>query len=440
MSDKRTDIVVFIEHVARELDVACAVKYLTGRRHGLAVEIASIAMHLERTLKRYQPSVVALPYCYRANGFGISDILPAWPAAVYVNLAYEQIFRKHQQAVKAPSDTFARQHVLHHAWGSFYAEYLQQHGVLRDNIFINGNPIYALYRIPYNPYFDSRSDLVRRFKLDPDKRWILIPENYGAAFYPEAVVQRSAEGGHSEAEAVYHFARASLREAVLWWSRAAELGSAEVIVRPRPATPKASLKQICQEVVGQIPRHMHIIKDGTVREWILASDIVASSYSSTLIEASIASKPICMFAPIPFPDFMYTEWHNLVPRAECLSEFLEVVTGPASSTNSQRLRAWAEHRMMSHGDPVSNLVDYLAAVCRGERPVPDPPNISDLPTPAPRLSLRAGLRRKWPSWARSMWVRVWRMAGKRRPSPHEQDDFDDRDVARRVSKWAQVLG
>ena len=440
MSEKRTDIVLFVEHVVRELDVACAVKYLADGRHGLAVEIASIAMHLPRTLERHQPRVVVVPYCYAASNFGLRDILPVWPGAVYVNLAYEQIFRKHQQATKEPSDAFARRHVLHHAWGDFYAEYLQEHGVLGENIFVNGNLSYALYRAPYCAYFDSRDILAKRFRLDPNKHWVLVPENYGAAFYSDAIVQGFIRRGHNEAEDFRDFALASLREAVQWWSRAAEQGGVELIVRPRPATPKASFMKICKDVVGPFPRHLHIIKDGTVREWILASDVVASSYSTTLIEASIAGKPICMFAPIPFPDFLHAEWYHLAPRAESLSEFLEMVISPTSATNSQPLRAWAERTMMKHGDPISNLVDYLAAVYRGETPVPDQPSNSDLAIPAPQQAPRASRGSKWPRWVRRIWAWMRMVMGRQRVSAHEQDEFDDHDVAQRVSKWAQVLG
>jgi len=440
MSEKRAGIVLFVEHVVRELDVACAVKYLAGRRHGLAVEIASIAMYLPRTLERYQPRVVVVPYCYAASNFGLRDILPVWPEAVYVNLAYEQIFRKHQQAPKAPSDAFARRHVLHQAWGDFYAQYLQEHGVLRDNIFVNGNLSYALYQAPYRSFFDPRSKLAERFRLDPNNRWVLVPENYGAAFHSDAIVQGFIQKGHNEAEALRDFALASLRQAVQWWSRAAEQGGAEVIVRPRPATPTASFMQVCRDVLGQFPQHLHIIKDGTVREWILASDVVASSYSTTLIEASIASKPICMFVPIPFPDFLYAEWYDLVPRAESLSEFLEMVIGPASATNSQPLRAWAVRTMMNHGDPISNLVDYLAAVYRGERPIPDRPSISDFAIPAPQRTPRVSRVSRWPGWVRKTWAWMRRAMGRQRLSAHEQDEFGEHDVAQRVSKWAQVLG
>ena len=61
MPKKNVDILLFVEHVARELDVACAVKYLAGARYNLNVEIASTVYDIDRTLKLFKPEVVAVP-------------------------------------------------------------------------------------------------------------------------------------------------------------------------------------------------------------------------------------------------------------------------------------------------------------------------------------------------------------------------------------------
>ena len=442
MARKRTDVVLFVEHVARDLDVATAVKYLADRQHGVAVEIASIVMHRQSVLAKYEPRVVALPYGISASAYGMSDILRAWPDSAYVSLSCEQIFRKHQLAVKAPQDSFAREHLLHHAWGDFYASYLKQRGVPEDNIFVNGNPTYALYKAPYVAYFESRNGLGDRFGLDPGKRWIFVPENYGAAFGSDRAVRRPVEGGLGEAEEVHKFAVDSLREVARWWSLAAEANTAEVIIRPRPATPREDLRQACQEFVGRLPESLHFIKDGTVREWILASDVVASSYSTTLIEAAVASKPIWMLAPTPFPESMHTEWHQLVPKVDSLSGFLDLVNSREPVANWQPLQAWAEREMLSHGEPITQLADFLAKVARGERPVADRPIVSNSEPDLWRLSMAAELVHRWRRRARN-YLRNALLKARRRRTPfqeiYEQDDFDERDVARRVSRWAQTL-
>ena len=50
---------MLIEHIAREMDVACAVKCLAEARYGLGIEIKHIYLHARENMKKYQPKVVA---------------------------------------------------------------------------------------------------------------------------------------------------------------------------------------------------------------------------------------------------------------------------------------------------------------------------------------------------------------------------------------------
>ena len=51
---------------------------------------------------------------------------------------------------------------------------------------------------------------------------------------------------------------------------------------PRPVTPLADFRSAVQRVLTDIPEHLHIIKDESVREWIINSDVVVTSYSTSL--------------------------------------------------------------------------------------------------------------------------------------------------------------
>ena len=85
------------------------------------------------------------------------------------------------------------------------------------------------------------------------------------------------------------FARRSLETVAPWCVALARSGRGELIIRPRPATPLAEFSATLERVAGGLPdRHLHVIKDESVREWIFASQVVVSSYSTTLIEAAIA--------------------------------------------------------------------------------------------------------------------------------------------------------
>jgi len=185
---KKIDILYLYEHVDRELDVACIVKIYLEQRHGLNAEIVQHPfgqLSPDLNLDGARPRVVAMPHAY------YTPYLLDWPKATYVSLMWEQLFYKGNRLVKIPRGTFALKHVLHHAWGEFSSDYLQEVGVPKDHIFVNGNMAYALYGEPYCGYYTGRAELARRYGLDPNKRWIFFPENYNWAFYTEEKLKGS---------------------------------------------------------------------------------------------------------------------------------------------------------------------------------------------------------------------------------------------------------
>ena len=438
---KQVNIVLFVEHVARELDIACVIKFLMGERHGLSLEIASLVYDLPETIKKYQaPTLVITPYCYSALEVGVYDLLRAWPHASFVNLAWEQIFQKINQTFKAPYDDFARRHVLHIVWSDLVKEYLVEYGTLRENIVVNGNPNLALYESPYCHYFDTRKKLAETFKIDPDKRWVFIPENYGAAFYNRERLRNYSRRGVSRTAAYSYrkFALASLEKVIQWLKQAAVQEDTEIIVRPRPATPEAKFRALFLEAGGPLPKRLHILKGGTVREWIMASDIVASSYSTTLIEAAVARRPVFMLAPIPFPDFLYNNLYELVPKIEDFSDLISVVKGQSRVDSWRPLREWAVSTMLGSGDPIVNLTDLLNSIYRKKGPVPL--SIYNDSATKPLLNPTVGYRarRQLAFLARKTLLRL-PGSGSKQFISYECDEFNELDLTFRLGLWKQVL-
>ena len=448
MEKKPIDLLLLVEHVARELDIACAVKYLMAERHGVSVEVASLLnFHgFQKTLAQFEPGVVTLPFFYAATDHGPLDVVQGWPNAVHINLAYEQIFSKINQTYKAPKDTITQQHILHHAWGPFYASYLESHGVSPANIFVNGNPIYTLYQTPYRSYFASRGELAKRYNLDPEKRWVFVPENYGAAFYGEAKLKDYLKFGLGDAYRYRDFAMSSFKEAIKWWQQAARSPRVEMIVRPRPAIPRGLFVSTCEEALGE-PLLMHVIKEGTVREWILASDIVMSSYSTTLIEASVANKPVYMLEPILFPDYVQADWYQLVPQLASLKDFMGVINEPVITNTCQPLQNWAVQSMMNSDDPIAHLADWLAGICKKQGYLPPRPALKDIKAlkldTAQMQPKKPGSLLSYPGKALDYLRRKIthpEVGTDGVPIGHQLDKIDQADVQRRVAHWASVLG
>ncbi len=360
MIPKRIDVLWLFEHTARELDVACAVKSRVRARYGVDITIRNIYLHANQVMNLYSPAIVIFPFLYRVDDAAIKDYVEAWPETIYFNFACEQIHYKAHLKMKAPGDDFTRCSVIHHAWGDFYKNYLVEAGVPHERIFVNGNPVYQLYKKPYKDYFKLKVELARHNGLDPEKRWVFIPENYKWAFFSDDKLQKSANRGGKMDEHLNMraFCRESLHHLLHWCNETSREGDLELVFRPRPTTNSKQMAAFFNEHVGEPSENLHFTKEDSVREWIMASDLVISSISTSLIEAAVASKPIYMVEPMPIPDSLHCDWYGFVPRIRSKVEFINACL-EETVDDHRGLQHWAEQEMLSRGDPIQGLADFI---------------------------------------------------------------------------------
>lgn len=360
---RKVDIVYLYEHAARELDVACAVAVLLERKYGLSVELVQWPVGFGRIAHRLKPSkVVVLPFCYSESDF--SPLTSYWRDVQYVNLAWEQLFYPGNEIAKTPRGDFAIRRVSHHVWSEQYAYTLQKAGVSRNSIFINGQPAYTLYEEPYRQYFRTRESLAKAYKLDLNKRWFFFPENYNWAFYDKARLEAFIRDGQTskQVQEMKAYCEVSLEMVIEWFENLLRSGlNAEIILRPRPSITVPEFSRFVNRFSsGKLNGSIKIIQEGSVREWILASDLILSSHSTSLIEAAVAGKRSYILEPIPIPSTLYVPWHDLLPHLRSYDDFFEVCSMKGGfGSYDGRLSAWARSTLMGNGDSIGNLAEYL---------------------------------------------------------------------------------
>jgi hypothetical protein len=226
-----------------------------------------------------------------------------------------------------------------------------------------------------------------------------------------------------------------MAELVRWCQVLAAAGEAEVIFRPRPATSIAELTAFVAETLdGQSPA-FRIVKDRSAREWVLASDVVASSYSTVLIEAALAGKALLRAAPEPTPAGLRYDWCDLAPEAAEQAAFLDACRR-ADPSSGDALRQWTEETFFPAGDPVERLVQTIADEVHAAYAEPEaskaathgmamPPwlgPVAALSSPQVRHEL---FEKHVPGYAFNR-------------STHEKDLFAASEVDRRVKRWRQL--
>lgn len=426
------DIVYLYEHAARELDVACAI---TARLQeaGVQVEIVHWPTGFPHVVTRIRPRLVVLPFCYTEDSY--DALLAYWREAVFFNLSWEQLFYSGNRQAKTPRGEFALKHVVHHAWSEMYKSFLMKNSLAEKNIFLNGQPAYALYDKPYRGYFPSRAELALQHGFDPTRRWVFFPENYNWAFYSEATIQQFVRGGQSLAEIgeMRDYCNRSLKDVLQWLAHAARNEQVEIILRPRPSATMKEFQAFVGNILPETPPHLHILQQGSIREWILASDVILSSHSTSLIEGAVAGKSVFIVEPHPMPTALKVEWHDLLGHLKSCDEVNQVCAGKSINEDA-RLKEWARETMMRSGDPIDNLAGFILQSLSGGVEMPSPP---------PRQIATPALKWIPPAWLWSMYRRVkqqlrFRGTGGIEPE-FVKDVFSREGINDRVQKWSRLM-
>ena len=437
----KVDVIYFIEHVARELDIACAIKALLEKKRNISVIIKSIAHDLETTVSQYDPRVVILPYCNGVINRPPEKMIPHWPQAKYLSLTFEQVLGKAQLDYIRDKDEFTRKFLFYSVWGEFYKQILEKTGVEAGNIRVNGSPTLNLYRPPYRFYYpQGKTTLAQKHNLDPHKRWVFIPGNYGWAFFHDKLVRDRIKRGFDPQHAYQYreFSQRSLEQTAAWWC-SLDQEAVELIVRPRPATPEKDFRAMLASFGLSIPPHMHIIKDGTVREWIMASDIVMSSFSTTLIEAAVAHKPIYMLTPVPLPDFIYTDWYDHVDKIESREEFVRVYSAFNLEPNWIELGTWIGQTLFSGADAIMNIVETILELLDQVIPLEPPTEIArNLKRMGYNHFYRKSRKRAWRLYQELANLFGFRTPEQKRQA-HEKDYLSTELIHQNVNLWKDVL-
>jgi len=117
---KKVDIVIFIEHKDRELQLSNYIKDKLEQEN-YSVIIASLIYHTHLILCKYKIKTIITPYI----GFGkgaISDLFFKTHGLNinYINLNYEQFLFPFTGKFKIPKNNISKNHQINFAWGNHF--------------------------------------------------------------------------------------------------------------------------------------------------------------------------------------------------------------------------------------------------------------------------------------------------------------------------------
>jgi hypothetical protein len=435
---RKPHLLALVEHVDRELDLLCLLGAELKARFGIDLQILNFYADAPLALNGASPDVVLTPFFYATEDVVLKDYVNAWPDATWLNFAWEQVFYPSQALIKRPRDAFTRNNVTHVAWSRDFLDYQVANGVAPERVELIGHGVYALYDKRRRPYFTPRVELARRYGLDPTKRWVFVPENYRWAFFADNKLKNLGARGveADDLRAMRDYCRASMTDLIVWCEALTDTGDVEVIFRPRPATSVEEFSAFMKGVIGDRPPRFHLIKQESAREWVLASDASASSFSTVLIEAALAGRAAMRVEPRATPAALRYVWCDLLDEATSKEEFVALARS-ADASGAVVLRDWAEGFFFPCGDPVDNLLSMIATAAS-----------TAAAQPAPRAAANRSMRltsedlhraRTMDASAREAFFRQSVKGHFFNRGTHEKDMFDLGDVDAREKRWLEVL-
>lgn len=227
---------------------------------------------------------------------------------------------------KRVSERYFRELDFFFAWGNVQAEWLETIERSADKVIRSGNPRFDLLRPEYRSLFElERQALNERYG-----RIILFNSNFGKFNTNMGVdfVSYLKEAGKlpdSQSEQFYRDATAfearHMREFTSSIPRVAErFPGHTIIIRPHPS----EAHEPWQELTAQHD-NVHVLYEGSVHEWIMASDVVVHVNCTTGVEAYLLDKPAIAYRANKDPRFDFEVTYELSRQVHSDEELLSTL-------------------------------------------------------------------------------------------------------------------
>jgi surface carbohydrate biosynthesis protein len=290
------DIVLFIEHVDREMEVALSLKEKLDSNH--KVLIVSLIFHLHLVLLHYKIKTIVTPFV----GFGLGSVSNLFfkvhnKNINFINLNFEQFLAPFNLNYKMPRTTFSKNFQIHIAWGHYFKQQLIKYGVNEKNIYITGRP--------YDQIIQKKAILNN--KIANKKCVIFIALTDGLAFLNKRQyieMKNLSDNPKLFEDFVKHDIETVNKIAKL--INKLNLDENDVIIRPHPSVPIDVYLNLFKGY--NFKDKIIITKSYDALYWLNKCDILITNYSTLIVDARRLNKKIFLFNRNKNFDFLW--WQN----------------------------------------------------------------------------------------------------------------------------------
>ncbi len=309
------DVVIFVEHRDRELEVAvelCSLLENTGVR----VAVASSLFHQFSVLANITPKILVTPF----TGFGKGSVSELYfriygNKLKYVNLNYEQFISSWKGDYKTKLNPLARKYQLQMSWGDFFKEELIANNVPENNIFVTGRPSLSIVKRKYSSGINSEPNKKITSLLE-EKNYVsmfFVGLTDGLAFIDETRIDYIVSQGALRQPLLDHIDYVKSNMECLFrdlTEYALSNPDTLIVMRPHPSVSISSYVKIFNKLGISIPNNIYITKDYNAILWLSRADLFITNYSTLCIESKVLDVPTFVYEKIKnvnVEEYWYTD-------------------------------------------------------------------------------------------------------------------------------------
>lgn len=317
--NKEVDVIIFIEHIDRELDAACAIgRYLETLN--LAVEVSSLEYDYFDVWKNLSPKVILLPYCKSENNYIVKVFKEKLKNGVtFVNMNYEQILSDYSRITKKPRDEFAKNDLIQFAWGQDFCNYLIDSDVNKDHIYLTGKPEAQILRqLSFKNKDSFKNELALAAGLSPEKKWIFMPLNDGLIFEPLQQIHKGIKRGSRGENSIFlkEYTHKSIFKLLGLLSDVIDdyNETYEFILRPHPSVTISGYEKLISDNFPKLHNRVKLSRYKTVKEWMICSDVCFTNHSTVGLDSAAIGVPTFLVNSGGLPEFSRAVWMDKFPE------------------------------------------------------------------------------------------------------------------------------
>lgn len=301
MYSKKIDVLIYFEHISRELDSCFMLKYQLDRV-GISSKVLPIHRNRYLNIIKYKPKMIIVPFLF-ADKIDrlLADFNDCYGEVQCLNLHHEQFYNDMTKSHFMPKNKMARS-VYHLSWTKSFADDLIENGVEENKILILGNA-------RTDNFYIKPSKKVLDFKNGYNKL-IFIPTSFSWAFVEEDYFLIKAKLDPIKFRKQKDL---TLKTIDIFFRSIREIASSHedmiFVLRPHPFEDidkyTASLKSVCE---APLEKNIRIIREGNVYDWLAISDLVIGWITTVSMEATLFNRKNIIFQPVKLDSEMQTEF------------------------------------------------------------------------------------------------------------------------------------